>query len=201
MKEMRVILPSIERPKKLPVVLNYKEVKQLLCTPKLLKHRLVLAMLYGCGLRSFELRNLQRKDLDFDRMMVHVRQGKGRKDRYVPLSKIHIRGLKKYLLAENPVTWCFTGNDRTGRPAQLSSQEVGWIVREARKHSGIQKEITAHILRHSYATHLLEMGLDIMSVKDLLGHADIQTTLIYLHVAQSGRQKPFSPLDRLYGKA
>jgi site-specific recombinase XerD len=200
MIDMRVVLPSIERPKKLPVVLNYKEVKQLLKAPKLLKHRLVLAMLYGCGLRSFELRNLQRKDLDFDRMMLHVRQGKGRKDRYVPLSKIQVRGLKKYLLAENPVTWCFTGNDKTGRPAQLSSQGVGWIVREARKHSGIQKEITAHILRHSYATHLLEMGLDIMSVKDLLGHADIQTTLIYLHVAQSGRQKPFSPLDRLYEK-
>jgi site-specific recombinase XerD len=103
-------------------------------------------------------------------------------------------------LAENPVTWCFTGNDRTGNPVKISSQGVQWIVREARKRSGIPKEITAHILRHSYATHLLEMGLDIMSIKDLLGHADIQTTLIYLHVAQSGRQKPFSPLDRLYGR-
>nr|WP_240338113.1 tyrosine-type recombinase/integrase [Gelidibacter japonicus] len=200
MKEMRVILPSIERPKKLPVVLNQREIKQLLKTPKLLKHRLVLAMLYGCGLRNFELRNLQRKDLDFDRKMLHVRQGKGRKDRYVPLSEMQIRGLKTYFLAENPVTWCFTGNDRTGNPVKISSQGVQWIVREARKRSGIPKEITAHILRHSYATHLLEMGLDIMSIKDLLGHADIQTTLIYLHVAQSGRQKPFSPLDRLYGR-
>ncbi|WP_317127453.1 tyrosine-type recombinase/integrase [Aequorivita ciconiae] len=72
-------------------------------------------------------------------------------------------------------------NDKTGSPAQLSSQEIQWIVREARKQSGIPKEITAHILRHTYATYLLEMGLDIMSVKDLLGHADIQTTLIYLH--------------------
>ncbi|WP_255473342.1 tyrosine-type recombinase/integrase [Oceanihabitans sp. IOP_32] len=105
---MRVILPSIERPKKLPVVLNQREVKKLLRTPRLLKHRLVLAMLYGCGLRNFELRNLQRRDLDFDRKLLHVRQGKGRKDRYVPLSEIQIRGLKKYLQAENPVTWCFT---------------------------------------------------------------------------------------------
>ncbi|WP_281501087.1 tyrosine-type recombinase/integrase [Cellulophaga sp. F20128] len=198
MKEMGVILPSIERPKKLPVVLNQREIKQLLKTPKLLKHRLVLAMLYGCGLRNFELRNLQRKDLDFDRKMLHLRQGKGRKDRYVPLSEMQIRGLKKYFLAENPVTWCFNGNDSEGGPVPLSSRGIQWIVREARKRSGIQKGITAHILRHSYATHLLEMGLDIMSVKDLLGHADIQTTLIYLHVAQSGRQKPFSPLDRLY---
>ncbi|MDT0691940.1 tyrosine-type recombinase/integrase, partial [Salegentibacter sp. F188] len=105
---------------------------------------------------------------------------------------------KKYIVADNPTTWCFNGNDRKGDPAQLSAMGVQWIVREARKHSGIQKEITTHSLRHSYATHLLEMGLDIISVKDLLGHADIQTTLTYLHVAQLGRQKPFSPLDRLY---
>lgn len=88
MKEMRIMLPSIERPKKLPAVLSRNEVKQLLKTPKLLKHRLVLAMLYGCGLRCFELRNLQLKDLDFDRGMLHIRQGKGRKDRYVPLSEM-----------------------------------------------------------------------------------------------------------------
>lgn len=197
-KEMRIMLPSIEGSKKLPVVLSRSEVKQLLKTPKLLKHRLVLAMLYGCGLRCFELRNLQLKDLDFDRKMLHIRQGKGRKDRYVPLSDLQIRGLKKYISAENPVIWCFNGNDREGNPAQLSAMGVQWIVREARKHSGINKEITTHSLRHSYATHLLEMGLDIISVKELLGHADIQTTLTYLHVAQLGRQKLFSPLDRLY---
>jgi len=200
MKEMRVVLPSIERPKKLPVVLSRSEVKQLLRTPKLLKHRLVLAMLYGCGLRCFELRNLQLKDLDFDRGMLHIRQGKGRKDRYVPLSEMQIRGLKKYIAAENPAIWCFTGNDREGKTVPLSAQGVQWIVKEARKHGGIKKEVTTHSLRHSYATHLLEMGLDIISVKDLLGHADIQTTLTYLHVAQLGRQKPFSPLDRLYSK-
>lgn len=198
MKEMRVVLPSIERPKKLPVVLSRKEVKQLLKTPKLLKHRLILAMLYGCGLRCFELRNLQLQDLDFDRKMLHIRQGKGRKDRYVPLSQLQIRGLKKYIAAENPSSWCFTGNNNQGEPVQLSNQGVQWIVREARKHSGIKKVVTTHSLRHSYATHLLEMGLDIISVKELLGHAAIETTLTYLHVAQLGRQKPFSPLERLY---
>lgn len=201
MEEMHVVLPSIERPKKLPVVLSRNEVKQLLKTPKLLKHRLVLAMLYGCGLRCFELCNLRLRDLDFDRKMLHVRQGKGRKDRYVPLSGMQVRGLKRYIEAERPVTWCFNGNDRGGGPVGLSARGVQWIAREARKHSGIQKDVTTHSLRHSYATHLLEMGLDIMSVKDLLGHADIQTTLTYLHVAQLGRQKPFSPLDRLYGIA
>lgn len=199
-KEMQVMLPSIERPKKLPVVLSFGEVKQLLKAPKLLKHRLVIALLYGCGLRCFELCNLQLKDLDLDRRMLHVRQGKGRKDRYVPLSEMQVRGLKRYVRGENPVIWCFNGNDREGRPVPLSTQGVRWIVREARKHSGIQKEVTTHALRHSYATHLLEMGLDIMSLKDLLGHSDIQTTLTYLHVAQLGRQRPFSPLDRLYDK-
>ncbi|MRT18751.1 tyrosine-type recombinase/integrase, partial [Vitellibacter sp. q18] len=83
--------------------------------------------------RNFELRNLQRKDLDFDRKMLHVRQGKGRKDRYVPLSGMQIRGLKKYFLAENPVTWGFTGYDKSGSPVQFSSQAIQWIVREARK--------------------------------------------------------------------
>ncbi|WP_265165385.1 tyrosine-type recombinase/integrase [Salinimicrobium tongyeongense] len=104
------------------------------------------------------------------------------------------------MAAENPSTWCFNGYDRENNPTALSTRGVQWIVLEARKHSGIQKEITSHSLRHSYAIHLLEMGLDIMSLKDLLGHADIQTTLTYLHVAQLGRRKPFSPLDRLYNK-
>src|SRR5690625_7835642 len=110
------MLPSIERPKKLPVVLSHKEVKQLLRTPKLLKHRLVLAMLYECGLRNFELRNVQRKDIDLDRKMLHIRQRKGRKDRYVHLSDIIIHRLKKYLLAEKPETYCFTDNKKTDKP-------------------------------------------------------------------------------------
>lgn len=200
LKQMRVVLPSIERPHKLPVVLSPGEVRLLLKTPKLLKHRLVLALLYGCGLRCFELRNLQVKDLDFERNMLHVRQGKGRKDRYVPLAGMLVRGLQSYIAAEQPSLWCFTGHDRQGKTAALSMRGVQWIVKEARKRSGIQKEVTTHSLRHSYATHLLEQGLDIISIKELLGHSDIQTTLVYLHVAQLGRQKPFSPLDRLYNK-
>ncbi|MEJ4089253.1 tyrosine-type recombinase/integrase, partial [Galbibacter orientalis] len=196
----RIVLPEIKRSNKLPVVLSQNEVKQILKTPKLLKHRLILALLYGCGLRCFELRNLQLKDLDFDRKTLHVRQGKGRKDRYVPLSAILIRGLTRYIAAEHPGQWVFNGNDKTGKAVPLSTRGVQWVVREAKKHSGIAKEISSHSFRHSYATHLLEMGLDIMSIKDLLGHADIQTTLVYLHVAQLGRQKPFSPLDRLYSE-
>ncbi len=92
MKDKRIVLPSLERPKKLPVILSKEEVHRLLMTPKLLKHRLVIGMLYGCGLRCFELQKMLIKDIDFDRKMVHIRQGKGRKDRYVPLSQTPVPG-------------------------------------------------------------------------------------------------------------
>ena len=196
--DRRLKLPQIERPKKLPVVLSQEEVRLLLKTPKLLKHRLELAMLYGCGLRSFEIRNLQIKDVDLDRSMVHIKQGKGRKDRYVPLCPMLVRGIKKYLSVEKPVGWLFNGNNREGKMVKLSAHGISWVVRETKKRSGIMKDVTSHTLRHSYATHLLEMGMDIMSLKDLLGHSCIETTLIYLHVSQLGRHKPFSPLSRLY---
>lgn len=198
--EHRVVLPSIERPKKLPVVLSRQEVKLLLKTPKLQKHRLLLALLYGCGLRNAELRNLYIKDVDMDRKQLHIRQGKGRKDRYVPLCGLLVRGIQIYLSAERPIQWLFNGNDKTGHPVGLSPNGVQWVVKQARQHSGIQKEVTTHSLRHTYATHLLEMGMDIMSLKDLLGHVDIQTTMVYLHVSRLSKRAVFSPLEKLYDK-
>ncbi|WP_236631060.1 tyrosine-type recombinase/integrase [Zobellia sp. OII3] len=195
----RVALPSIERPKKLPVVLNREEVKLLLRTPKLHKHRLLLALLYGCGLRNAELRNLYIKDIDMDRKQLHIRQGKGRKDRYVPLCDLLIRGIQSYLDSEHPIQWLFNGNDKSGKSVGLSPNGVQWVVKQARQHSGILKEVTTHSLRHTYATHLLEMGMDIMSLKDLLGHVDIQTTMVYLHVSRIGKTAVFSPLEKLYG--
>lgn len=200
--EKRIELPSIKREKKLPVVLSREEVKRLLKAPQLLKHRILLGLLYGCGLRCFEVRNVQLSDLDFDRKMLHVRQGKGKKDRYVPLSDILIRGLKKYIAAENPRQWIFNGKPE-GRAGgdfdgRYSQRGVQWAVKQACKEAGIQKDATVHTLRHTYATHLLEEGLDIISIKDLLGHECIDTTMVYLHVAQNGRVKAFSPLDRLY---
>lgn len=199
--ESRVILPSIERQKALPVVLSQHEVRSLLSAPKLLKHRLILALLYGCGLRNFELCNLKITDLDLDRQQLHVRRGKYRKDRYVPLCDLLVRGVQKYLMSEKPVIYLFNGKSRDGSSTALTPRGVQWAVREARRKSGIKKQVTAHRLRHSYATHLLEMGTDIMTLKDLLGHEDIQTTLIYLHVSQLGRVRPYSPLEKLYDKA
>lgn len=198
MDAKRISLPSIERSKKLPVVLSQSEIKLLLRTPKLLKHRLILGLLYDCGLRCFELRNIELQDLDFDRKMLHIRQGKGRKDRYVPLGNLLIKGLKTYLQSARPQKWLFTGNNYKGEVVGLSQHGVYWVVSEARKKSAIQKPITAHTLRHSYATHLLEMGLDIVSLKEVLGHSTIETTMVYLHVSQLGRQLTFSPLDKVY---
>jgi site-specific recombinase XerD len=180
------------------VILSKEEVKLLIRTPKLLKHRLMLALLYGCGLRCSELRNLHLKDISLDRMQLHIRQGKGGKDRYVPLCELLVRGILQYLESEKPVQWLFMGKNSTGKPVGLSAMGVQWVVKQARQHSGITKGVTTHILRHTYATHLLEMGIDIMTLKGLLGHVDIQTTLIYLHVAQCSRSKGFSPLERLY---
>ena len=207
MKDKRVELPEIKHEKKLPVIVSREEMKRLLKAPKLLKHRVLLGLLYGCGLRCFEVRSLKIADLDFDRKLAHVRNGKGKKDRYVPLSDLLIRGLKSYMEAEQPRTWLFNGKDQeiTGRAggdfdSRYSQRGVQWAVQQAVKEAGILKDVSVHTLRHTYATHLLEEGLDIMTIKDLLGHECIDTTMIYLHVAQSGRVKPFSPLDRLYDK-
>lgn len=205
LKDKRIELPSIKRSNKLPVVLSKEEMRRLLKAPRLLKHRILIGLLYGCGLRCFEARSVRLADLDFDRKMLHVVQGKGGKDRYVPLSDHLIRGLKKYILSEQPVEWIFNGKPDGQAGGDLDSRYsqrgVQWAVKEAKKAAGIIKDINVHTLRHTYATHLLEDGLDIISIKDLLGHQCIDTTMVYLHIAQSGRVKPFSPLDTLFKKA
>lgn len=204
LNDKRIALPKIKRDKKLPVVLSKQEVKRLLNAPKLLKHRILIGLLYDCGLRCFEVRNLRIADVDFDRQILHIRKGKGGKDRYVPFGKILSRGLRKYLNAEKPTTWLFNGKPegRSGGDfdSRYSQRGVQWAVNRARKDAGIEKEMTVHTLRHTYATHLLESGLDIMSIKDLLGHASIQTTLVYLHIARVQSKLPEGPLDNLFSK-
>lgn len=194
-ENIHVELPSISADKKLPVVLSQQEIKAMINSCSLLKHRLLLAVMYGCGLRIGELVSLRIKDVDLDRQMVHIVQAKGRKDRYVPIGAMLTRGIRTYLEAECPKDWVFNGkNDKL----PMSTRGTTWVVNEAVKRCGIRKDVSCHTLRHSYATHLLEMGLDIMTIKELLGHERIETTLVYLHVQQNGRQVPFSPLDRIY---
>lgn len=195
-----ISLPALTFPKKLPVVLSQQEIRTLLKTPHLLKHRLVLSMLYGCGLRRHELCNIKIQDVDLDRKMLHIREGKGRKDRYVPIGNCLSRGLQTYLESERPYVWLINGKTNTGQLQQFTGAGVRWVVNEAARKSGIKKQVTSHVLRHTYATHLLEMGLDIITLKNLLGHSDIQSTLVYLHIAQLGRGRAFNPMDKLYGK-
>ncbi len=182
-------LPSIKHEKKLPVVLSKEEVWAMLQGAKLLKHKILIGLLYG----------------DFDRKQLKIVQGKGKKDRYVPLSEHLIRGLKKYIEAEKPQEYLFNGQPLTNGAGgdfdnRYSQRGVQWAVRQVAKAAGVKKEVHTHTLRHSYATHLLEDGMDIMTLKDLLGHQNIETTMEYLHIAQLESQRIFSPLDTLFAK-
>ena len=197
-------LPSIKHEKKLPVVLSKTEVWAMLQGAKLLKHKILIGLLYGCGLRCMEARSVRLQDLDFDRKQLKVVQGKGKKDRYVPLSIHLIRGLIKYIETEKPKDYLFNGqpNERAGGDfdSRYSQRGVQWVVKQVAKISGIQKDVHVHTLRHSYATHLLEDGMDIITLKDLLGHQNIETTLDYLQIAQLESQQKFSPLDTLFAQ-
>jgi len=197
MNDKLVQLPKIRRDKKLPVVLNHRECKALFNAPELLKHRVLLSFIYSAGLRAREASNMKLSDIDSGRMMIHIRQSKYHKDRYVPLSPLMLEGLRKYYYACHPVDYFFNGNE-PGLP--LSVRGMQSALREAVKKCNLQKGITLHTLRHSYATHLLEFGMDIVTIKELLGHVKIETTLVYLHVAKPNRSNLFSPLDRLYAK-
>jgi integrase/recombinase XerD len=195
-------LPAIKADKKIPVVLSKEEVWAMLMACQLLKHKILLGLLYGCGLRCGEVRSIRLCDLDFDRLQLKVVQGKGKKDRYVPLSMHLVRGLKRYIDAEKQSEYLFGGQPQGraggGFDSRYSQKGVQWAVKEAAKKAGIIKDICVHTLRHTYATHLLEDGLDILSLKDLLGHESIETTMEYLHIAQLNPKKAFSPLDTLF---
>ena len=190
-----IALPSLKQDTKLPVILNRLELKQLFKAPALLKQRVVLSLIYSAGLRGQEVINLKISDIDFERMTIHIRQSKYKKDRIVPLSPTMVIGLKKYLKAENPHIWLFNGKQPD---SQYSIRGLSWVMRENLKKTNITKKVNLHTLRHTYATHLLEEGLNIVTLKNLLGHAEISTTMIYLHVAQCEMVKPHSPLDTLY---
>lgn len=190
-----IALPSLKHETKLPIILNQSELKQLFSAPPLLKHRIVLTLIYSAGLRSMEVVNLKLSDIDFERKTIHIRQSKYKKDRIVPLSDLMAIGLEKYIDVEKPYVWLFNGKEPDGR---YSVKGLSWVMRESLKKTSITKSVSLHSLRHSYATYLLEQGVNIVTLKELLGHADISTTMIYLHVAQCDVQKAHSPLDRLY---
>ena len=196
-------LPAIARPQKLPVILSREEIWSMLQCAQLLKYKLLIGLLYGCGLRCMEVRNLELKHLDFDRHMLHIVQSKGNKDRYVPLSEHLIRGILTYIAAVHPQTYLFEGSgnpEGKGFDGRYSQRGVQWAVKTVARQAGILKEVHTHMLRHTYATHLLEDGVNIITVQHLLGHANIDSTMVYLHVCQTPDQLPQSPLDKVFAQ-
>lgn len=188
---------EIERPKQprlLPHVLSKEEVKLILQAHSNIKHRTMLSLIYACGLRRSELLNLKLEDIDPLRGMLRVNQGKGKKDRLVPVGEKILALLDEYKKYEKPNLYLFEGQFRGEKYNERSLQQV---LKQALDKSGIKKPVTLHWLRHSYATHLLESGTDLRFIQELLGHKSSKTTELYTHVSQKSLQKIKSPFDEL----
>lgn len=198
LEELQLALPCISKPEKLPVVLSTQEVIRLLKAPEHLSQKVMFGLVYDTGLRIDELTNLLIGDVDLDRGQVHVRQSKYKKDRYVSMSSHAVRGIKKHLALGSPSVYLFESSTRKGMP--VSKTKIRNLLKEAVEKAGIKKQVCVHTLRHSYATHQLEAGQNIMVLKDSLGHADIRTTLIYLHIAQLDTARKFGCMEKLYLK-
>jgi integrase/recombinase XerD len=188
----RIRCPKL--PKKLPTVLSPDEVTRVFAAVASLKHRAILMTAYAAGLRVSEVATLRVDDIDSGRMVLRIRQGKGRKDRYVMLSPRLLAVLREYWKAARPSDWLFPG-DVPGRP--LTEASVHRVCVRAARDAGLDKHVTVHTLRHSFATHLLEAGTDIRTIQVLLGHRNLKTTAIYTHVSQAAVEATRSPLDRL----
>ena len=188
---------ALERPKKskyLPTVLSKEEVIDLIRSTKNLKHRAIIVLLYSCGLRIGELLQLKLKDIDIDRRQLVVKSGKGRKDRYVVLANSFLPLLKNYFLSYRPELYFVEGVDKN---TAYSASSIRKFLNRSKVAAKITKQITPHTLRHSYATHLLENGIGLRHIQELLGHAKPETTMIYTHVAKKDLLDIESPLDSI----
>jgi integrase/recombinase XerD len=188
------VIPAPKKPQKLPVVLSPEEVLHFLECVGSTKHRGILTTCYAAGLRISETVRLKFTDIDGQRMVIRVDQGKGQKDRYVMLSPKLLETLRNYWRAVRPKSWLFEG-DIPEQPITRSAVEVA--CQEARRRSGIGKPITPHSMRHAFAVHLLESGTDVRTIQLLLGHRSLATTARYLRIATSKVCSTSSPLDLL----
>ncbi|WP_458121614.1 tyrosine-type recombinase/integrase [Paenibacillus sp. Z6-24] len=187
------------RPKKeskLPGVLSLEEVVRLLKSVVNIKHQAILYLTYTAGLRVSEVVRLRIEDCDYERNVIRVRQGKGRKDRQTLLSEVAASILKQYIELEKPTVWLFPGQ-RTGR--HLTERSAQKVFEKALIQGGIRKQVSIHSLRHSFATHLLENGTDLRYIQELLGHQSVRTTERYTHVSKRNIGNIQSPLDRMEG--
>ena len=183
---------SPRKDKKLPVVLSRNEVFSIIGSVDNLKHRTLLMLIYSAGLRLNEAITLKISDIDTDRGMILIRKGKGRKDRTTLLSEKFLVILKEYLEEYRPDDWLFEGQIRR---EHLSARSVQHIFTRAAEKAGVKKKVSVHTLRHSFATHLLEQGIDIRYIQELLGHSSPNTTMIYTHVSKGKLRDIKSPLD------
>ena len=187
-------LPFVREPRKLPVVLSPEEVQRFLDAAPGLKYRTALSVAYGAGLRAAEVVSLKVSDIDSKRMVIRVEQGKGHKDRYVMLSPALLELLRAYWKATRPQGWLFPGRN----PVQpLTTRQLNRACHAAAVAAGIDKRVSLHTLRHSFATHLLEQKVDIRIIQVLLGHKKLDTTALYSQVATKTIREVKSPLDRL----
>ena len=187
-------IPAPKKPQRLPVVLSPEEVLHFLSCVGSTKHRAILTTCYAAGLRISEAIHLKPANIDSQRMVIQVEQGKGQKDRYVMLSPKLLETLRSYFRAVRPKGWLFEG-DIAGQPINRSSVELA--CQKARRLSAIRKPITPHSLRHGFAVHLLESGTDVRTIQLLLGHRSLATTARYLRIATSKVCSTSSPLDLL----
>jgi len=190
------ITQAIKRPKKerkIPAVLSKEEVKKLIASLDNKKSKLMISLMYACGFRVSELVNLKKENLDFNEKIGYVKQGKGRKDRIFNIPEFLFSELKEYVKEKENSSYVFSG-----RKPKLSERNIQKIVQKAAKKAGINKQVHPHTLRHSFATHLLESGVDIRMIQKLLGHSSISTTELYTHVSDQQLKKIKSPIDELY---
>jgi site-specific recombinase XerD len=190
--------PYPKAPQRLPSILSVEAMARLIKAADGLYHRTMLMVLYSTGMRSAELLQLHVADIDSRRMLIHIRHGKGGRDRYVPLSPTLLETLRVYYRWMRPKTWLFPGTVHNWRVDKPITKRVLWnAVVLAAERADLRQRVSPHVIRHSYATHLLERGADLRTIKLLLGHVNIRHTALYLHLSQKHLQAVANPLDAL----
>jgi integrase/recombinase XerD len=191
-------VPYPRAPRRLPIILTREEAIRLIDSASNLFHRAMLITMYSTGMRRAELCRLKVEDIDSTRMLIHIRQGKGGKDRDVPLSPKVLETLREYWRWMKPKTYMFPGTIDGSRADKPITPKVLWeACREAAQQAGITKAVRPHLLRHSFATHLVEGGADLPTVQALLGHTDLKPTSIYLHLSERHIKAAGTPLDNM----